>query len=240
VRNVRRVCDGGRRGRRTSREMVRSEISTPSLPNSPWIRGAPQSGFAAAIFITSARMAAVVLGRPERPRAERRVPWRRSHWRCHRTTVSRCTTTSEVRQLRHTLARTDPERAIVRANLRPRPGAGEDVERAYGDGDLSDAFLVEEKRPNPQISRLLSVRFGARWRARRRTIRCCLSRRFSAISARAPLGPHSFAVVTARWSKGDQDFLQGRDSVGQTSGATQPCLNPGFTENWQFETNTSE
>ena len=58
------------------------------LPNSPWIRGAPQSGFAAAIFITSVRMAAFVLGRPGRPRAESRVHRRRSHCRCQRTTVS--------------------------------------------------------------------------------------------------------------------------------------------------------
>ena len=62
----------------TSRETVRSETSMPNLPNSPWMRGAPQSGFAAAIFITSVRIVAVVLGRPERPRPERRVHWRRS------------------------------------------------------------------------------------------------------------------------------------------------------------------
>jgi hypothetical protein len=37
-----------------------------------------------------------------------------------------------------------------------------------------------------------------RWRARRRTISCCLSRRFSAITARTPPGPHSFAFMTAR------------------------------------------
>jgi hypothetical protein len=64
---------GGQRGRRTSLETVRSETSMNNLPNSPWIRGAPQSGFAAAIFITRVRMAAFVLGRPGRVRADRRV-----------------------------------------------------------------------------------------------------------------------------------------------------------------------
>jgi hypothetical protein len=64
VRKMRHVCDGGRRGRRRSRETVRSDTSTPTLPNSPWIRGAPQSGFTVAIRLTSVRMAASVLGRP--------------------------------------------------------------------------------------------------------------------------------------------------------------------------------
>jgi hypothetical protein len=60
-------------GRLTSRETVRSETSMPNLPNSPWMRGAPQSGFAAVFFITSVRMAAFVRGRPGRPGAERRA-----------------------------------------------------------------------------------------------------------------------------------------------------------------------
>src|SRR5258708_3503885 len=91
-------------GRLTSLETVRSDTSMPSLPNSPWMRGAPQSGFALAIFITSVRMAAFVRGRPGRPRAERRAHWRRSHWRCQRTTVSGSTTIRAVRQSRHALA----------------------------------------------------------------------------------------------------------------------------------------
>ena len=56
---------------------------------------------------------------------------------------------------------------------------------------------LRKSDPNPQSSRSLSVRFGARWRARRRTISCCLSRRFSAITARTPPGPHILAVMTA-------------------------------------------
>ena len=37
-----------------------------------------------------------------------------------------------------------------------------------------------------------------RWRERRSTISCCLSRRFSAMTARTPPGLQSFAAVTAR------------------------------------------
>jgi len=81
---------------------------------------------------------------------------------------------------------------------------------------------------NPHSSRSLRVRFGARWRARRRTISCCLSRRFSAITARTPPGPHSFAVVTARCSRvSRKPFMcarQRRADIGRR--ATLP--NPGF------------
>ena len=48
---------GLRRGERrlgSSRETVRSATSIPSLRSSPWIRGAPQRGFATAIFLTRA------------------------------------------------------------------------------------------------------------------------------------------------------------------------------------------
>jgi hypothetical protein len=45
ARNVRQVCDGGLRWRGISREMVRSEMSMPSLSNSPWMQGAPHRRF---------------------------------------------------------------------------------------------------------------------------------------------------------------------------------------------------
>jgi hypothetical protein len=77
----------------------------PSFCSSPWIRGAPQSGLAAAISATSKRMAESVLGRPGRFGLERCVQRRRSHWRCHRSTVSGCTTIKAVRHSRHPLAR---------------------------------------------------------------------------------------------------------------------------------------
>src|SRR5882724_6168520 len=45
--DVRQVCDGGERRFESNRETVRSATSRPGLSNSPWIRGAPQSGLAA-------------------------------------------------------------------------------------------------------------------------------------------------------------------------------------------------
>ena len=45
VRNVRQVCEGGLRGCLSIMlDAVRSQMSVPSLSNSPWMRGAPQMG----------------------------------------------------------------------------------------------------------------------------------------------------------------------------------------------------
>ena len=106
MRKVRHVWDGGRGNLATIRETVRSETSIPSLRNSPWIRGAPHSGFADAILSMSARIAATVLGRPDCFCRDRSVQRRRSHWRCQRTTVSACTMSKAPRQPRQALANT--------------------------------------------------------------------------------------------------------------------------------------
>ena len=73
----------------------------------------------------------------------------------------------------------------------------EERRRAERDGDPSDPSWTEEERHNPHSSRSLRRRFGARWRARRSTISCCLSRRVSAITARTPPGPQSSVAPAA-------------------------------------------
>ncbi len=45
---------------------------------------------------------------------------------------------------------------------------------------------VRNNDPTPHTRRSPTVRFGARWRGRRSTISCCLSRRFSATTVRTP------------------------------------------------------
>src|SRR5215510_183232 len=62
--------------------------------------------------------------------------------------------------------------------------------------------------PNPQSGRSFSLRLGARLRARRRTISCCLSR-FSAITVRTPPGPHSFVVTTTGCRRVSGRFYMG-------------------------------
>ena len=78
-----------------------------------------------------------------------------------------------------------------------------EVYRSNVDGRSPMATLrirpgLRKSAPNPHRSRSPTLRFGARWRERRSTISCCLSRRFSAMTARTPPGLQSFAAVTAR------------------------------------------
>ena len=71
-----------------SRETVRSEISNPSFSNSPWIRGAPHSGFAAAIVRTQLRISALTDGRPGAFDCDNRRQYRLNRWRCQEITIS--------------------------------------------------------------------------------------------------------------------------------------------------------
>jgi len=87
-------------GRGTSRETVRSETVNPSFNNSPWIRGAPQSGFATPISRTSRRISPPAWGRPPRGR-DRRVQYHAKPRRCHATTVAGRTITKADFHSRH-------------------------------------------------------------------------------------------------------------------------------------------
>ena len=66
ARNVRQRWEGGFWGRVRYLETVDSETRNPSLRSSPWIRGAPQVGFASAIFRMRARISPETFGRPGR------------------------------------------------------------------------------------------------------------------------------------------------------------------------------
>jgi hypothetical protein len=83
---------------------------------------------------------------------------------------------------------------------------------------------LRKSAPNPHSSRSRRVRFGARWRARRRTMSCCLSRRFSAMTARTQPGPHGFAVKTTRCSRASWKSFT-RETEYSGGSATQCCLN---------------
>ena len=97
------------------------------------------------------------------------------------------------------------EAAIFAADqrrMKSQEGRGAD-----GNGELADASGTKEQGESPQRSRSLRVRLGARWRPRRSTSSCCFSARFSAITARTPPGPHSFAVTTARCNSVRRKFV---------------------------------
>ena len=70
---------------------------------------------------------------------------------------------------------------------------GQERRGTHPDGDLPDPPRSEEQRPDSAHQTVSHRRFGARWRGRRSTINCCLSRRFSATTVRTPPGPQSSA-----------------------------------------------
>ena len=80
----------------------------------------------------------------------------------------------------------------------PRPDETRAASKGVRRWRPSEASGTEEERPDSAEQSVAQRQIGARRRARRRTISCCLSTRFSAITARTPPGPHSFAVTTAR------------------------------------------
>ena len=99
AKNVRQVCDRvvGRPCR--YRETVRSEMAIPSFSNSPWIRGAPQRQFSAAIRRIRSRQGESMRGLPGR--RERRRQHRRTPSRCQRSTVAGWISTSASRHRGH-------------------------------------------------------------------------------------------------------------------------------------------
>ena len=101
-RNVFQDCEGGLRPRIMYLETVDCAISNPSISSSPWIRGAPQSGFSPAIRRMRSRSSRSTFGRPALFRDFQRQNVLKPE-RCHRKIVSGFTTwdtSSRVGQIR--------------------------------------------------------------------------------------------------------------------------------------------
>src|ERR1700730_3619262 len=97
-RKVRQFCDGGFRLRTMYLPTLVSLMSMPSLSNSPWMRGAPQSEFSRLIFRISWRISFDTGGRPAWPRRTFQVQNSRKPLRCQPMTVSGLTMTKADRQ----------------------------------------------------------------------------------------------------------------------------------------------
>jgi hypothetical protein len=83
------------------------------------MRGAPQRGFAAAIFLIRAAILVSMRGRPVGGRRDNWVQYSRKRRRCHRRTVSGDTKTRACLQRVHTPARPAQNRRSAWAELRP-------------------------------------------------------------------------------------------------------------------------
>jgi hypothetical protein len=116
ARNVRQVCDGWGRRLGMRRDPVRSATSIPIFKSSPWMRGAPQSGFAVAMRVTRALISASTGGRPPVEPPESWVQYLRKRRRCQRRTVSGVTITRACRHPAQILASpTQKSRSVVRS-----------------------------------------------------------------------------------------------------------------------------
>ncbi len=103
-RKVRQACDGGLRCRTVYLETVGSEISIPSLSNSPWILGAPHKGFVRLMVRIKSRTSRDTGGRPGLPCRIFHRQNTRNPLRCQATTVSGLTIINADRQSGQTLA----------------------------------------------------------------------------------------------------------------------------------------
>src|SRR5688500_17459057 len=86
-RKVRHVWDGGFLRRTMYLLTLVSPISIPNLSSSPWIFGAPQSGFSWLMVRINLRTSFGTTGRPDLPRRIFQVQNRRKLLRCQPTTV---------------------------------------------------------------------------------------------------------------------------------------------------------
>lgn len=93
------LCDGDLgRWEGIRLEIVRSDISIPSLRSSPWILGAPQSGLACAILRIGSQISVLIGGRPGPLERDLNLQNSLKPFLCHFTTVSGLTMIKVFRQ----------------------------------------------------------------------------------------------------------------------------------------------
>jgi hypothetical protein len=101
---------------------------------------------------------------------------------------------------------------------------------AYADGDLSDSPWTEEERPQ-SADQPVAQREGRRPLASTAEDDELLLKQEILRDHRAnATGTTQLRGHDGQVKQGEQEHFHARDSVGQTSGATQRCLNPGFSE----------
>ena len=103
------------------REIVRSEMSNPSISSSPWMRGAPQVGFSATMRKINSLNSFGVGLRPTGPRTrEISFQYMRKPARCQRTTVSGVTMMDRLLPSRPQPTDGNPEELVKQIESRPR------------------------------------------------------------------------------------------------------------------------
>ena len=101
---------------------------------------------------------------------------------------------------------------------------------AYADGDLSDSSWAEEECPESEQQPVTRCQA---WRSLARTAQddqLLLEQKILRDHRAYATGATQCRGHSGQVKQGEQEVLHARDSVGQTSGATQRGLNPGFSE----------
>ena len=107
---------------------------------------------------------------------------------------------------------------------------------AYGDGDLSDASWTEEERPESAEQPVAQRQVRRPLASTAQDDQLLLEQEILRDHRSHATGATQLRGHDGQVKQGEQEVLHARDSVGQTSGATQRCLNPGFSRELQFET----
>lgn len=105
-----------------------------------------------------------------------------------------------------------------------------------GEGDLSDASWTEKERPESAEEPVGERQTGCPPTTTMKTMRCCLSRRFSAITARTPPRPHSVAVMTAKWSRMSKQSFMRESAEARHLAPRNVAQSANQRGNSQFET----
>jgi hypothetical protein len=105
-----------------------SPISMPSFSSSPWIRGAPQSGFSRLIFRINWRVSFATVGRPGRPRRIFHVQNSRKPLRCQPNDGFRPDDDQGRSPIAPDFAQPSPEEPIGGCQFRPLHRATQDAE----------------------------------------------------------------------------------------------------------------
>src|SRR5439155_8246651 len=121
LRKVSQVWEGGFRWRAIYLATVAWDTSIPSLSSSPWMRGAPQSGFARLIFRMRSRTSRDISGLPGLSCRLFQAQNRRNPRRCQAMTVSGLTMMSAERQPDHRCSsHVHNRRSTLVSRTRPR------------------------------------------------------------------------------------------------------------------------
>src|SRR5712692_4155247 len=101
---------------------------------------------------------------------------------------------------------------------------------AYGDGDLSDASWTEEERPESAEQPVTQRQVRRPLSSTAQDDQLLLEQEILRDHRSQATGATQLCGHDGQVKQGEQEVLHARDSVGQTSGATQRCPNPGISE----------